>query len=78
MSKPCSCWKTMDDRLSEHGVKLSESLTVLSGEDFSLMAVLPLERVDGKKFKGGDPQTITMGFCPLCGLSLKSKAKEEA
>lgn len=64
--------------LSDRGYKLSDSLSVLTVGaklGLSIIHVLPLQRLDGKKLGRNDPKTLMMSFCPFCGTKLEGGAE---
>jgi hypothetical protein len=69
-SLECKCWEETDAKLREHGYKLSDALSCLQWSQSRPMTVthlLPLQRVDGKKLKRGEPGSINISHCPFCG-----------
>lgn len=69
--KACDCWKQMDDKLREKGFKLDDGLSALSLSDFRVSRLLPLQRLDGKRLRRGDPKSISMSHCPFCGAAFE-------
>jgi len=70
-NKKCNCWDKLNEKLKEHSqMQLSEACRILQIDDgdMKLRMVLPLTRLDGKKPRGDDPETITMSNCPFCGI----------
>lgn len=67
----CDCIKRIDDKLKPKGLKLSKKLLLFAvGEKqlgLSMACAWPLERLDGKQLRGGDPRTLRMSHCPFCG-----------
>ena len=70
----CICWEKTNDALRDKGFRLSDSLTALSGLNLRLVHILPLQRLDGKKLKRSDAQSITMSHCPFCGAKWEKEA----
>ena len=69
--KPCQCFSRINSQIEKKGVRLSSSLSQFQVHepslDLRMVNVLPLEGVDGKKLKRGQPSTIVMKHCPFCG-----------
>ncbi len=67
---PCNCWETINTKLAQNGVKLSDKHRVIGVPDFEYRHVLLLEGLT-VKLKRGMPATITMSYCPFCGHKYK-------
>jgi hypothetical protein len=71
-SSECDCWQTMNVQLKEKGFKLSDKLLScrMTPTALKVMVALPLERLDGKKLRAGDPKVALASNCPWCGRSV--------
>lgn len=74
----CDCWTEKDKLLAKKGYRLSDTLTMFTvgpALSMSIIRALPLQRLDGKRMKRGEPRTLTMSFCPFCGAEMKGGAE---
>lgn len=60
----CSCWKTIDKKLSEHNTRLSQSFT-FTGHLYLNVGTENIEK--SRK----SPKTVIASYCPFCGEKLK-------
>lgn len=68
-SSECGCWAETDQGLAPQGYQVSSALSYLRVKNGAARVArcLPLERLDGKRMKRGEPRSIEMTFCPWCG-----------
>jgi len=77
-SSECKCWEETDAKLRKQGYKLSEALSCFQWSQAGPMTVtrlLPLQRVDYKKLKRGEPGSINISHCPFCGQQYRQNDK---
>ena len=68
----CECWNKRDTGLREKfKLKISDACSALelSKETLDLKGVygLPLQQLDGKRPKRGQPKFLQITHCPFCG-----------
>ncbi len=64
--------------LKEKGYQLADSLSCLtwaSSGHLPVTRLLPLQRIDGKKLKRGEPGSVNISHCPFCGTQYGQNVK---
>lgn len=65
----CKCFTEVENKLKERGLQVSDSCQALGVASLTLTFSIgfPLQRIDHKKLKHGEPKFLAFSHCPFCG-----------